>query len=121
MELAEKARAEGVPDNEVPEVREESFRYSGPKPSTKESAIIAMADAVESASRAMKEVSVQKLHGLVDDLVDEKIRDGQLSECPLTMQEISVVKESFKRSLVVMSHARIAYPEDVERKKTRTV
>ena len=121
MELAEKARGEGVPDNEVPEVREESFRYPGPKPSTKESAIIAMADAVESASRAMKEVSVPRLHGLVDDLVDEKIRDGQLSECPLTMQEISVVKESFKRSLVVMSHARIAYPEDVDRKKTRTV
>jgi putative nucleotidyltransferase with HDIG domain len=121
MELAERARAEGVPDTEVPEVREESFRYPGPKPSTKESAILAMADSVESASRAMKEVSVAKLHGLVDDIVNEKIRDGQLSDCPLTMQEISVVKESFKRSLVVMSHSRIAYPEDVDRKKTRAV
>ena len=111
----EEARAEmgatHVREDDIPEVREENFRYSGPLPQTKESAIISLADAVESASRSLEKPSPQRIEELVNDLVDERIADHQLDECVLTFHELREVVESFCFTLNSMLHRRIAYPK----------
>lgn len=105
-----------VREEDIPEVREESFRYSGPKPQSKECAIISLADSIESASRSLEKVNPQKLDQLVDDIMEKRLMDGQLKECDLTMRELQEVGENFKHTLHSMMHARVAYPSD--RKET---
>lgn len=95
---------------DVPEVREESFRYPGPKPQTKESAIVSMADMVESASRSLEKPTPQKIEQLVNELIEERIADGQLDECDLTLGDLKVIAERFRFTLMTMLHTRIAYP-----------
>ena len=77
-------------EDDVPEVREESFRYSGPKPQTKESAIISLADMVESASRSLEKPTPQKIEQLVTDLIAQRIADRQLDECDLTLADLRI-------------------------------
>ncbi len=108
--LAELA-ATGGNEDDVPEVLEENFRYSGPLPQTKESAIISLADAVESASRSLEKPSPQRIEELVNDLVDERVADHQLNECDLTFHELRQVVESFCFTLNSMLHRRVAYPK----------
>lgn len=95
---------------DVPEVREESFRYPGPKPQTKETAIVSLADAVESASRSMDRPTPQRIEDLINGIVDERVAEHQLDDSPLTLAEIRRVAESLRFTLVNMLHARIAYP-----------
>ncbi|MED5585007.1 MAG: HDIG domain-containing metalloprotein [Verrucomicrobiota bacterium] len=101
-------------DDDIPEVSEESFRYPGPKPQFKESGIISLADAVESASRSLEKPTPGKITQLVEDIVSSRILDGQLSECDLTLREISVISESFNSTLRSMLHSRITYPKDTK-------
>ena len=101
----------GGHEEDIPEVREENFRYSGPLPQTKESAIISLADSVESASRSLEKPSPQRIEELVNDLVDERVADHQLDECDLTFHELREVVESFCFTLNSMLHRRIAYPK----------
>src|SRR3954467_13790346 len=98
-------------EDDVPEVHEESFRYSGPKPQTKESAIISLADAIESASRSVEKPTPQKIETLVHEIVEERISDRQLDECDLTLGELKTIAERFRFTLVSMLHSRIAYPK----------
>ncbi len=91
-------------------VPEKPFRYDGPKPQFKESAIICLADAIEAAARSLRDISAEKVHDLIDRIVSDRIADGQLDESPLTLQEITRVKDSFQFTLVNMLHARLAYP-----------
>ncbi|MHA3770135.1 HD family phosphohydrolase [Verrucomicrobiota bacterium sgz303538] len=107
-----------IREEDIPDVREESFRYPGPKPQTKECAIISLADSIESASRSLEKVNPQKLDQLVDDIMEKRLMDGQLKECELSMRELEEVAESFKHTLHSMMHARVAYPTD--RKETLT-
>jgi len=100
---------------DLPMVDEKSFRYPGPRPSTRESGIIALADTVESASRTLRKPTPGKIRSLVEDLVRAKIHDGQLDDCPLTLRELALVKESFSNTLRSMLHSRIDYPKDDER------
>jgi putative nucleotidyltransferase with HDIG domain len=97
-----------VPDAEL--VPEKPFRYDGPKPQFKESAIISLADAVEATARSMREVDASRVHDLIERIVAERIAEGQLDEAPLTLEEITRVKNSFQFTLVNMLHARMAYP-----------
>ena len=101
-----------IREEDIPEVREESFRYSGPKPQTRECAIISLADGVESASRSLERVTPQKIDQLVEDIIQKRLIDGQLAECDLTMRELGVVAESLKHSMHSMMHSRVAYPSD---------
>lgn len=103
-------------EEDVPEVKEESFCYPGPKPQFKESAILALADSVESASRSIKKPTPKKIRQLVHDIVQGKIESGQLDECDLTFQELSVICESFRENLRSMFHNRVAYPEKEKNK-----
>lgn len=115
LQQQEDARAGGkimnLREDDIPEVTEESFRYSGPRPQTKESAIISLADAVESASRSLEKPTLQRIEELVNDIVDARVADHQLSDCDLTFSELGEVVESFCFTLKSMLHRRIAYPK----------
>ena len=97
---------------DLPMVEEKNFRYPGPRPSSRESGIIALADSVESASRSLQKPTPAKIRSLVEDIVRSKINDGQLDDCPLTLRELAIVKDSFAATLRSMLHSRIDYPKD---------
>ncbi|HXP34829.1 MAG TPA: HDIG domain-containing protein [Chthoniobacterales bacterium] len=115
IQQQEDARAGGkimnIREEDIPEVQEESFRYSGPKPQTKESAIVSLADIVESASRSLGKPTPQKIEQLINELIEERIADGQLDECDLTLGELRIIAERFRFTLMTMLHTRIAYPK----------
>src|ERR1700739_1350480 len=115
LQQQEDARAGGkimnIREEDIPEVQEESFRYPGPKPQTKESAIVSLADIVESASRSLEKPTPQKVEQLVSELIEERIADGQLDECDLTLGELKIIAERFRFTLMTMLHTRIAYPK----------
>ena len=92
-------------------MREESFRYPGPKPQTKESAIISLADMVESASRSLEKPTPQKIEQFVTELIDQRIADHQLDESDLTLADLRIIAERFRFTLMTMLHTRIAYPK----------
>src|SRR5213595_1055737 len=98
-------------EEDVPDVREETFRYSGPKPQTKESAIISLADMIESASRSLEKPTPQKIEQLVNELISQRIADGQLTECDLSLADLDRIAERFRFTLMTMLHTRIAYPK----------
>jgi putative nucleotidyltransferase with HDIG domain len=116
QEEARKTRTDCY-EEDFPEVCEESFRYPGPRPQSRECAIISLADTVESASRCLEKVTPHKIDQLVDELMLRRLMDGQLKECELTMRELQEVAESFKRTLRNMLHSRIAYPKPQEKKE----
>jgi putative nucleotidyltransferase with HDIG domain len=91
-------------------VLEQFFRYEGPKPQTKEIAVLMLADAVEAVSRTIPRRDTELLEATVWRLVDEKRADGQLDECDLTLRELQVVQRSFIHALGALRHDRIAYP-----------
>ena len=95
---------------------EETFRYDGPLPSTKETGILLLADGIEAASRAMKNPTYNKLENLVNRVVDDRMIEGQLSNCPLTFNDLQVIKETFINIQVGVYHSRIEYPDE---QKTR--
>jgi membrane-associated HD superfamily phosphohydrolase len=115
IQQQEDARAGGkitnIREEDIPEVREESFRYSGPKPQTKESAIVSLADMVESASRSLEKPTPQKIEQLVNELIEERIADRQLDECDLTLGDLTIIADRFRFTLLTMLHSRIAYPK----------
>lgn len=101
-------------EDDVPQVSEEVFRYPGPRPQFKEAAIISLADAVESASRALEKPNPSRIEALVDELVQGRMVDGQLDECDLTIAELAKVKASFVKTLLSMMHSRIKYQKATE-------
>ncbi len=95
-------------DDSAPD--ESFYRYDGPKPRFKESAIIALADCVEAASRSLRKVSPQAIEDLVESLFNDRIEDHQLDDSPITIQELKKINQSFNLSLVNMLHSRVQYP-----------
>lgn len=91
-------------------VSEGSFRYPGPKPRTKEAAIIMVADSIESASRTVDDPTPSKLESLVSDIVRKKLSDGQFDECNITLADLKRIETSFTKSLAGIFHSRIKYP-----------
>lgn len=94
------------------EVKEEGFRYPGPKPNTKETAIVLLADSVEAATRAMKEPNVPKIEEIVHKIINNKFIDGQLDECDLTLKDLEKISNVFIRILTGIYHTRINYPDE---------
>jgi hypothetical protein len=86
------------------------YRYPGPRPQTREAAIVLLADVVEAASRALEEPSVARLKSMVHDLSSRRLLEGQLDESGLTLKDLAAIEASFTRLLISMFHARIAYP-----------
>jgi len=92
------------------EVNEGNFRYHGPKPQSKESGIVMLADAVEAGSRSLKDPTIGRIRNMVNAFVQERLLESELDECPLTMKDINLIKESFINSLAGIFHGRIEYP-----------
>ncbi|MCI0839633.1 MAG: HDIG domain-containing protein [Chloroflexi bacterium] len=96
---------------EDPNADAEKFRYPGPKPQTKETAIVMLADSVEAVVRSSKDRSHERIDELVDGVIRERFNEGQLDESDLTMRDLKVIAESFKATLRGIYHERIEYPE----------
>ena len=100
--------AEALKNN--PDIKEEDFRYPGPKPQTKEAAIINIVDSAEAATRAMKEPTLEKVEALVHSIIMNRLEDEQFIECDITMKEIAIVEKMIVTSLNGTFHSRIEYP-----------
>ncbi|MFN9368638.1 MAG: HD family phosphohydrolase [Planctomycetia bacterium] len=98
-------------DPHAAEVDEHTYRYPGPKPSTRESAVLMLSDAVESASRTLTEPTPARIAGLVHDLAMKRLLDGQFDDCGLTLEELAVVEQSLVKSLTAVYHGRVKYPD----------
>ncbi|MBT7825668.1 MAG: HDIG domain-containing protein [Bacteroidetes bacterium] len=94
------------------QVDENDFRYPGPKPSSKEAAVVMIVDSIEAAARSIKEPSVEMLEDLVDRLVDYKMKDNQFENAFITHKEIKIAKEIIKKNLNSIYHSRIEYPSE---------
>lgn len=98
------------------EIDESLFTYPGPKPSTKEQAVLMLADCVEAASHSLGEYTKEKIAEMVDNLIDKKLQDGELSLSPITFQDIDRIKGIFKKRLEAIYHTRISYPSEKGKK-----
>jgi putative nucleotidyltransferase with HDIG domain len=103
-------QAEEQPDHRT-DADESHFRYPGPKPQTRETAVLMIADAVEGASRALSEPTPSRIERLVHEIAMRRLLDGQFDECGLTITELSRIEDSLTKSLTAMYHGRIKYPE----------
>ena len=101
-----------------PGARREDYSYPGPRPRSKETAILMLADGVEGASRALAEPTPSRIRGLVQRIIEERVRDGQLDESNITLQDLAKVREAFIPVLTAIFHVRVPYPE-APRRDTR--
>ena len=103
-------QAESKPDHRF-EVQESTYRYPGPKPQSREAAVLMVADAVEGASRTLAEPTPKRIETLVHEIAMKRLLDGQFDECSLTLGELAIVEDSLTKSLIGIHHGRIKYPE----------
>jgi putative nucleotidyltransferase with HDIG domain len=113
-------KAVGASDEEDAPVLESEFRYPGPKPDSKETGILMLADSVEAASRSLDNPSHKHLKSLIDLLFQERIEDGQLDETDLTFQDLRIIKETFLKMLLGIYHVRVKYPDQEEEEAEET-
>jgi len=104
---------QAVQEEGIENVKEEQFRYTGPKPNMKETAILMIADAVESAVRSLKNPSNEEIEAIIDKIIKERLNDGQFSDCPLTLKDLKVIATTFNRILRGMQHNRIKYQQTI--------
>jgi putative nucleotidyltransferase with HDIG domain len=93
-----------------PNVEERDFRYPGPKPRSKETAVLMLADAVEAAARSLTEPTPSRIRGVVTRILDARVEDGQLDESPITFEDLAKIREGFIPILTALFHARVHYP-----------
>ncbi|MBC8499026.1 MAG: HDIG domain-containing protein [Candidatus Atribacteria bacterium] len=93
-------------------VAEENYRYSGPKPQTKETGIILLADSLEAATRSLTNPTATRIKTLVKEIIQKNLENGQLEECDLTLKDLDKIGDSFSRILTGMFHTRVEYPDD---------
>ncbi|TFG93154.1 MAG: HDIG domain-containing protein [Candidatus Atribacteria bacterium] len=96
----------------VDAVAEENYRYSGPKPQTKEAGIILLADSLEAATRSLTNPTATRIKTLVKEIIQKNLESGQLEECDLTLKDLDKIGDSFARILTGMFHTRVEYPDD---------
>ena len=101
------------------EVKESNFRYEGPKPQTREAAVVLLADSVEAAVRSMPDKTKGKIEGLIRKIIKDKLDDGQFDHCDLTLKDMNDIAEGFLTVLSGFFHERTEYPE-LEKKNTLT-
>ena len=99
-------------------VKEQDYRYPGPKPQTKEAGLVLLADAVEAASRTLGEPTPARIKGMVQKIINNLFSDGQLDECELTLKDLNQIAKSFTKTLSGIFHSRIDYPEPIIKGET---
>ncbi len=97
----------------ITEIKEEDFRYPGPKPQTKEAGLVMLADMVEAASRSLVDPTPARIQGMVQKIINNVFSDGQLDECELTLKDLHVIAKGFNKTLSGIFHHRIEYPETI--------
>ena len=102
------------PDEEIDETM---FTYSGPRPTTREQAILMMADSVEAASHSLKEYTESNINEQVEKIINAQLENGQLAHAPLTFKDIDNIKATFKERLKAIYHTRISYPKEIQQKR----
>jgi hypothetical protein len=112
-------RAKSKEDPGVQQVDERDYRYPGPKPQTREAALIMLADAVEAASRTLTEPTPARIQGMVQKIINNIFIDGQLDECELTLKDLHNIAKSFNRILAGIFHHRIDYPEPAYKERDK--
>jgi putative nucleotidyltransferase with HDIG domain len=106
-----RATAQSQADPNGSDVDEQNYRYPGPKPSSRESAVMMLSDAVESASRTLTEPTPARIASLVHELAMKRLLDGQFDECGLTLEELELIEQSLVKSLTAVYHGRVKYPD----------
>jgi putative nucleotidyltransferase with HDIG domain len=107
LRLAESSQDE----TKIDEINELDYRYPGPKPQSKETGILMLADVVEATARTLDDPSPQKLEVVIDEIIKKRFVDGELDECPLTLKDLTNIKTAFLGVLVGIYHARVRYPD----------
>ena len=109
--------------NEHPDeqIDEKLFTYPGPKPTTKEQAVLMLADCTEAASHSIKEYTEENINKKVDEVIDGIVRNRELELSPLTFQDIDTIKRLFKKRLMAIYHTRISYPKEIKKEDTANV
>ena len=97
-------------DKQAPPAESE-FRYTGPKPQTKEAAIVMLADAIEGAVRSLPEVTPTKIEAVVHNIAMKRLQDGQFNQCDMSMRELNIIEASISKTLTGHYHGRVAYPD----------
>ena len=87
------------------------FRYSGPKPFSKETAIVMMADSIEAASKSLNKPNIKLIEDFVDKIIDKQLSDNQFNNCNITLKDIEISKKVFKEKLINIYHLRVEYPD----------
>jgi hypothetical protein len=95
----------------------DEYKYAGPLPNTKETAIVMLADGCESAVRSIDDPDQERIENIVDNIINDRIENGQLNNSPLTLSDIDKIKDSFKNILIGQHHKRIRYPNQDEIEK----
>jgi putative nucleotidyltransferase with HDIG domain len=108
---AQKRKTKDSKKKNVDVLPESEFRYPGPKPLTKEAAIVMLADTVEGAVRSLSEVTATKIEAVVHNMAMKRLQDGQFDECDLSLRELSQIETSISKTLAAHYHGRIAYPQ----------
>ena len=112
-----KEQSRGRGNRSLP-VKEEDFRYPGPKPQTKEAGLVLLADAVEAASKTLVDPTPARIKGMVQKIINNVFSDGQLDECELTLKDLNQIAGSFTKTLSGIFHSRIEYPEPTTKGET---
>jgi hypothetical protein len=112
-------KAKTKEDPGMSQVDERDYRYPGPKPQTREAALIMLADAVEAASRTLTDPTPARIQGMVQKIINNIFIDGQLDECELTLKDLHNIAKSFNRILAGIFHHRIDYPEPVHKEREK--
>ena len=102
-----------------PEVDPARFAYAGPRPRSRETAIVMLADSTEATVRAAKDRSPERIDGIVESVIAERLAEGQFDECDLTLRDLRLIAESFKHSLRAIYHPRVEYPEPAPAEEER--
>ncbi len=114
------AYAQNSPDEtKIDEIKEQDYRYLGPKPQTKETGILMLADAIEATVRTLDDPSPQRLEVVINDLIKSRFEEGELDECPLTLKDLTKIKAAFLGILVGIYHSRVKYPEIPKKRAPR--
>lgn len=109
----QKAQDRALKGEKAFEVKDEDFRYPGPKPQTKEAGLVMLADMAEAASRSIQDPTPARIQGAVQNVINKAFSDGQLDECELTLKDLNEIAKSFNKTLGGIFHHRIEYPEAV--------
>jgi len=106
-------------ETKIDEIKEQDYRYPGPKPQTKETGILMLSDAIEATARTLDDPSPSKLEYTIDELIKKRFEEGELDECPLTLKDLTKIKAAFLNVLVGIYHSRIKYPPQEKKKATK--